>query len=281
MIKAVFFDLYNTLVRYDPTREQQQIDALKEYGLETDTRTMCTALHIADIFFYQENARSAVHKRPDYEHPYKAAIDLLVTLPGVDERLAMTGYSFGGYVTCRVAAHEQRLQAIAPNSPIIDTYASAIAFAGPILETVQKLPAFAVNLIGKLAVKKLSKTPVVLGFKQYTDWASGMYPTEMDAMEKLQHAIEFLEPFTVKDRLGDIHAAAIGLVSDGDGAILIQQAEEFIAGISSPVKKLHRFTMEKDGSDDHCQLDNRARGAQVMFDFFDEVFDYRYVPDGV
>jgi hypothetical protein len=32
--------------------------------------------------------------------------------------------------------------------------------------------------------------------------------------------------------------------------------------------------MDKDGSDDHCQLDNRSRGAQVMFDFLDDVFNY-------
>ena len=80
--------------------------------------------------------RGAVHrdnnciKRPDYELPYQAAIDLLETLPGVDERLAMTGYSFGGYVTCRVAAYEKRLQAIAPNSPFIDLFEASIAFGG-------------------------------------------------------------------------------------------------------------------------------------------------------
>ncbi len=67
MIKAVFFDLYYTLVRYDPTREQQQIAILKEHGLETDITTMCAALHIADMFFYQENARSAIYKRPEHE----------------------------------------------------------------------------------------------------------------------------------------------------------------------------------------------------------------------
>ena len=67
MIKAVFFDLYYTLVLYDPTREQQQLTVLKEHGLETDTRTMCAALHIADMFFYQENARAAIYKRPEHE----------------------------------------------------------------------------------------------------------------------------------------------------------------------------------------------------------------------
>ncbi|MFC1905963.1 HAD family hydrolase [Chloroflexota bacterium] len=67
MIKVVFFDLYYTLVRYDPTREEQQLAALKEHGLETDVKTMCVALHIADMFFYQENARSTIYKRPEHE----------------------------------------------------------------------------------------------------------------------------------------------------------------------------------------------------------------------
>jgi putative hydrolase of the HAD superfamily len=67
VIKTVFFDLYYTLVRYEPTREKQQLDALKEHGLETDHKTMCAALLIADMFFYQENARSAIYNRPEHE----------------------------------------------------------------------------------------------------------------------------------------------------------------------------------------------------------------------
>ncbi|MFC1978478.1 HAD family hydrolase [Chloroflexota bacterium] len=67
MIKAVFFDLYYTLVRYEPTREEQQIAVLREHGFVTDTRTMCAALHIADMFFYQENTRSAIYRRPEHE----------------------------------------------------------------------------------------------------------------------------------------------------------------------------------------------------------------------
>lgn len=228
--------------------------------------------------------RGAVHryndciKRPDYELPYKVAIDLLETLPGVDERLAMTGYSFGGYVACRVAVHEKRLKAVAPNSPIIDSWDATVAFMGGLLDTLQKLPPFVINVINIFYQRKMRKTPVLLAFKQYTDWAAGMYPTEMKPLEKIDTAIRFLEPFTVKDRLGDITAPALALVSDADGEVLIRQAEQFIAGVSSPIKMMHRFTLSEDGSDDHCQLDNRSRGAQVMFDFFDEVFDYHYDP---
>lgn len=67
MIKAVFFDLYYTLVHYEPTREDQQIAILKEHDLITDTKTMCMALYIADAFFYEENARSAIYKRLEHE----------------------------------------------------------------------------------------------------------------------------------------------------------------------------------------------------------------------
>ena len=224
--------------------------------------------------------RGALHldstciKRPDYELPYKAAIDLLQTLPGVDERLAMTGYSFGGYVTCRVAAHESRILAIAPNSPIINLFEATVAFQGNLLDTVRKLPRFAVTLLSRLMLKKMRKTPVLLAFKQYTDWTGGMYPTTLSPIDKLEAGIRFLEPFTVEDELSSISAAALALVSEGDGEILIQQAQRFVNGISSEAKKLHLFTMNEDGSDDHCQLDNRSRGAQVMFDFFDEVFGY-------
>ena len=33
MIKAVFFDLYHTLVRYEPPREELQSKALKDFGI--------------------------------------------------------------------------------------------------------------------------------------------------------------------------------------------------------------------------------------------------------
>jgi putative hydrolase of the HAD superfamily len=67
MIKTIFFDLYYTLIRYDPPREQQQLDALEEYGFKTDHKTICQALFLADLFFYQENALSPIFKRPQHE----------------------------------------------------------------------------------------------------------------------------------------------------------------------------------------------------------------------
>jgi hypothetical protein len=46
-------------------------------------------------------------------------------------------------------------------------------------------------------------------------------------------------------------------------------------GFGVAEKRLHVFTLERDGSYDHCQLDNVSRGQQVTFDWLDDVFDHR------
>jgi cephalosporin-C deacetylase-like acetyl esterase len=46
----------------------------------------------------------------------------LETLPGVDERIALTGLSLGEYIAIKVVVHEKRVKALIPNSPIIDGF---------------------------------------------------------------------------------------------------------------------------------------------------------------
>ena len=58
MIKAVFFDLYHTLVRYEPPREELQATALKEFGIEVGSEVFRRPIVIADEFIYQEIIRT-------------------------------------------------------------------------------------------------------------------------------------------------------------------------------------------------------------------------------
>ena len=67
IIKAVFFDLYQTLIRYDPPREQLQAKVLKEFGIDVAPEAIRRALLIADEFIYQEHARWSLSKRPTEE----------------------------------------------------------------------------------------------------------------------------------------------------------------------------------------------------------------------
>jgi len=58
MIKAVFFDLYHTLVRYEPPREELQSGVLKDFGIEVSPEVLRRPIVIADEFIYQEITRT-------------------------------------------------------------------------------------------------------------------------------------------------------------------------------------------------------------------------------
>jgi putative hydrolase of the HAD superfamily len=67
MIKAVFFDLFNTLVGYDPPREILQANILKEMGMEVSPESFVRPILAADDFLYQEHARYPLSKRSKEE----------------------------------------------------------------------------------------------------------------------------------------------------------------------------------------------------------------------
>ena len=65
MIKAVFFDFYHTLVRYEPPREELQARALQEFGIEVSPEVFRRPIVIADEFIYQEITRTPLSQRSE------------------------------------------------------------------------------------------------------------------------------------------------------------------------------------------------------------------------
>ncbi|HEY51351.1 MAG TPA: HAD-IA family hydrolase [Dehalococcoidia bacterium] len=63
MIKAVFFDLYHTLLGYDPPREELQANALRESGIEVNPETLRRPMVVADEYIYQEHSRVPLGRR--------------------------------------------------------------------------------------------------------------------------------------------------------------------------------------------------------------------------
>jgi len=79
MIKAVFFDFYGTLISFEPPREELQVTACREFGLEVDRKAIPLGYWFADDFMSRENARSPIHRRPlademDFWSDYEAII---------------------------------------------------------------------------------------------------------------------------------------------------------------------------------------------------------------
>lgn len=67
MIRAVFFDLYHTLVTYDPPQEELEARALRELGIDVNPEIFRKPLVIADEFIYGEIARRPLSARSQEE----------------------------------------------------------------------------------------------------------------------------------------------------------------------------------------------------------------------
>ena len=67
MIKAVFFDLYHTLICYDPPQEESLARVLNDFGIEVAPEVLRRPIVAADEFIYQEHSRLSISKRSDEE----------------------------------------------------------------------------------------------------------------------------------------------------------------------------------------------------------------------
>ena len=67
MIKAVFFDWFNTLAHYHPPREELESQALKELGFDVSPKAISPGLYLADKNYYEENARLPIRQRSKEE----------------------------------------------------------------------------------------------------------------------------------------------------------------------------------------------------------------------
>ncbi|MHA2117199.1 MAG: alpha/beta hydrolase family protein [Candidatus Thorarchaeota archaeon] len=220
--------------------------------------------------FEHHGHRGAVHlyedfvKQGNYETLYGVALDWLSQQPGVDKRIALTGFSFGGYVASRVATYERRIKAVIPSSPLIDLDTMTRAFW---LAIPKWIP---MRIIGWLFFRALKKSPLRKALKEYSDWTTGVFGQVFTSIEeKLELMHDWKIPISDLEKTA---CPALGLVSDREGDELLRQARQYIDTISSSKKDLYVLSLEKDGSNDHCQLDNRIRANQIMFDWLDKEF---------
>ncbi len=67
MIRAVFFDWFNTLAEYKPPRYQLHSQACHEFGVELSPEQARRGILAADRYFFDENLKSTVEKRNQEE----------------------------------------------------------------------------------------------------------------------------------------------------------------------------------------------------------------------
>lgn len=86
MVRAVFFDWFNTLANYEPAREELQSQALQEFGISVSPQKLLPGLLIADRYYFEENAVSPILKRiPEEQSKIWARYESsLLTEAGID-----------------------------------------------------------------------------------------------------------------------------------------------------------------------------------------------------
>jgi len=86
LVRAVFFDWFNTLANYEPAREELQSQALQEFGISVSPQKLFPGLLIADRDYFEENAISPILKRSPEEQSkiWTRYESTLLTEAGID-----------------------------------------------------------------------------------------------------------------------------------------------------------------------------------------------------
>ena len=179
-----------------------------------------------------------IKSRYDYEVAGIAAYEYVATRPEVDpDRVAVMGYSFGGYYAPRVAAFEKR-------------YVACVAFGAMhwnMVEWVEKIR-HNVTTDPKRSSTSHFQVPWVFGARD------------------LDHAIEMAENFNLNGIAEEIECPVLVAHGIDDRIVPLEDAENLIAAIGSQDKTLLVFTAEMGGAE-HVQVDNRQVGVDLICDW--------------
>jgi dipeptidyl aminopeptidase/acylaminoacyl peptidase len=180
--------------------------------------------------------------RHDYEVPGGAAYDWIAARPEVDPaRVAVMGYSFGGYYAARIAAFDRR-------------YAAGVAFAALHWD----LAAWQ----GEFKRRHESDPRTTAQSTFHFPWVMGV--RDMDA------AIEKARRFSLAEVAGHITAPFLVVHAEADQVVPVASAHRLFAAIGSARKRLKVFTAA-DGGTYHAQADNRQVGVDYIADWLEEV----------
>jgi pimeloyl-ACP methyl ester carboxylesterase len=198
--------------------------------------------------------------RHDWEAVITPVIDFALTRPEVrHDKIALFGYSLGGYLVARAAAYEHRVAAIILDDGLYDFN---FAFRNA-------LPSFLTRWIldgqDKLANPLLK---LLARLKTGVRWALGNGKWTFGVTSEAAF-IRLTTRYTLRDCVHLIKAATLVLDAEND-QFLKGQPEQVHAALKCP-KHLARL-LTSEGAGEHCHMGAMGRLHQTIFDWLDETF---------
>ena len=179
-----------------------------------------------------------IKTRYDYEAAGTAAFDYVAARPEVDpKRVAVMGYSFGGYYAPRIVAFEKR-------------YAGCIAFGAMHWRMEEWVDGIrqAVKTDAKKSAQSHFQVPWVFGAKD------------------LDEAVQMAKRFNLAGVARQIECPFLVLHGEHDRIVPLDSARKLYDAVGSKRKTLKVFTADEGGAE-HVQVDNRQVGVDYIADW--------------
>ncbi|WP_244851062.1 S9 family peptidase [Caballeronia sp. SL2Y3] len=206
-----------------------------------------------------------VKLRPDWETVIEAVVDFAEALPNVDPRkIALCGWSLGGYLAPRAASVERRLAACVadPALPsVADGFRAYVMRLGASRDEAANLGEMSAALMERLTQivandRKLSWSVVKRGY-----WVNGA--------ATLREYLASVENYTMDGRIEDIRCPTLFTLAEND--TLAAGTQRFFDALRCP-KTLVRFSSDQ-GAGEHCEMRNRSLVNRRVLDWLDGVLD--------
>ncbi len=208
---------------------------------------------------YQQGLRL----RPDWETVVRAVVDLAIEMPLIDPaRIALYGWSLGGYLAPRAVSGEHRLAACVADP-------GEWSISGGIRDFAIKLGAApdAVSNLAELDQQMLDRMEQVIMNTPKLRWSIMQRGYWVHGVSTLRDFLRAAEPFTMDGRAEQITCPTLLTAAENDP--LAAGAQAFFDALRCS-KALTRFTAAQ-GAGGHCEMRNRSLLNARVLDWLDEV----------
>ena len=198
--------------------------------------------------------------RPDWENVVTPVVDFTLTRSEVDpEKVALLGWSFGGYLAPRAASGEHRLAACIADPGFWDLFeANKAGLSALPKKTFDELPDVDPSVLEPFVEKILADPKLRWSIIQRNFWVHGV--------DSLLEFLKVSVDYSLKEAAAQIRCPTLLGWSESDP--LSWNAERICDSLTYP-RKLVRF-MNAEGAGDHCEVRTRRLFDQRAFDWLDE-----------
>jgi pimeloyl-ACP methyl ester carboxylesterase len=206
--------------------------------------------------------------RPDWENVVRPVVDYALERPEVDPgKIALMGWSFGGYLAPRAASGEHRLSACIADPGLWDLLeAMKSRFSALPKEVLDEFPGVDPAVLEPI-MEHIEATPALR-------WAIVQRAFWVHGIDSLSQYLKIASDYSLKKVANQIRCPTLLTWAESDP--LSWNAERIHEDLTCP-KALIRFT-NAEGAGDHCEAKTRPLFHQRAFDWLDEALSPSALP---